>query len=65
MTTEASAQTSTVEKEDYELVDGSLIPLSSATLLHNLIKDSVFGKFSTKRNRMASFSPVLRYANFV
>ena len=25
MTTEASAQTSTVEKEDYELVDGSLI----------------------------------------
>ena len=39
MTAEEFAQMNTAENEDYELVDGELIPLSSATPLHNAIRD--------------------------
>ena len=38
ITAEEFAQMSTAENEDYELVDGELIPLSSATALHNIIR---------------------------
>ena len=38
LTAEEFAQLSTAENEDYELVDGELIPLSSATPLHNNIR---------------------------
>ena len=41
MSAEEFARISTAENEDYELVDGELIPLSSATLLHNIIKDRI------------------------
>ena len=51
MTAEEFAQMSMAENEDYELVDGELIPLSSATPLHNNIRGktehlvrSYFGK---------------------
>ena len=36
---EQFAQMNTAENEDYELVDGELIPLSCATPLHNAIRD--------------------------
>jgi Uma2 family endonuclease len=39
MTVEQFAQMQTADTEDYELVDGELIPLSSATYLHNRIRD--------------------------
>ena len=39
MTAEEFAQMITAENEDYELVDGELIPLSSATPRHNNIRD--------------------------
>jgi Uma2 family endonuclease len=38
MTVEEFAQMHTAETEDYELVDGELIPLPSATLLHAAIR---------------------------
>ncbi len=41
MTAEEFAQLSTAETEDYELVDGELIPLSSGTPLHNLTRDKI------------------------
>jgi len=41
MTAEEFAQMSTVETQDYELIDGELIPLSSGTPLHNLIRDKI------------------------
>ena len=36
---EQFAQMRTGETEDYELVDGELIPLSGATYRHNIIRD--------------------------
>ena len=39
MTVEQFAQMRTGDTEDYELVDGELIPLSSGTPRHNLIRD--------------------------
>ena len=39
ITAEAFAHMNTAENEDYELVDGELIPLSSAIPLHNMIRD--------------------------
>ncbi len=39
MTAEEFAQMNTAENEDYELVDGELIPLSSAIPLHSMIRD--------------------------
>jgi Uma2 family endonuclease len=41
MTAEEFARLNTAENEDYELVDGELIPLSSATLLHNRIRGRI------------------------
>jgi len=42
MTVEQFAQMHTAETEDYELVEGELVPLSSATPLHAKIRD-LFG----------------------
>jgi len=39
MTVEQFAQMQTADTEDYELVEGELIPLSSGTPRHNLIRD--------------------------
>ena len=39
MTAEEFAQMNTAENENYELVDGELIPLSSANLTHSVVKD--------------------------
>ena len=39
MTVEQFAQMQTADREDYELVDGELIPLSSGTPRHNKIRD--------------------------
>lgn len=39
MTAEEFVQMDTAENEDYELVDGELIPLSSPILLHGIIRD--------------------------
>jgi Uma2 family endonuclease len=39
MTVEQFAQMQTADTEDYELVDGELIPLSSGTPRHNKIRD--------------------------
>ena len=44
MTVEQFARMSTAETEDYELVEGELIPLSSGTPLHAKIRDLV-GQF--------------------
>lgn len=41
MTAEEFAQLDTAENEDYELVDGELIPLPSATPLHNRIRGRI------------------------
>ena len=41
ITAEEFAQLSTAENEDYELVDGELIPLSGPTPRHNIIKDRI------------------------
>ena len=39
MTAEEFVQMTTAEYEDYELIDGELIRLASASLLHNVVKD--------------------------
>ena len=39
MTVEQYAQTMAAETENYELVDGELIPMPGATLQHNIIRD--------------------------
>ena len=39
MTVEQFAQMETAETEDYELVEGELIPLSSGTPKHNMVRD--------------------------
>lgn len=39
ITAEQFAEMVTADNEKYELVDGELIPMSSATYLHNLIRD--------------------------
>ena len=41
MTAESFAQMRTADNEDYELVDGELIPLPSAAPLHNLIRGRI------------------------
>ena len=41
LTAEEFAQMTTAENEDYELVDGELIPLSSPTALHNRIRSRI------------------------
>ena len=41
MTAEEFAQMNTAENEDYELVDGELIPLSSPTPRHNRIRSRI------------------------
>ena len=41
MTAEEFAHMNTAETEDYELVDGELIPMASGTPLHNLIRDRI------------------------
>jgi Uma2 family endonuclease len=41
MTVEQFAQMHTADTEDYELVEGELIPLSSGTYLHNRIRDLI------------------------
>ena len=41
MTVEQFAQMNTADTEDYELVEGELIPLSSGTPRHNTIRDLV------------------------
>ena len=42
MTVEQFAQMVTGETEDYELVDGELIPLASGTPKHNMVRDLLF-----------------------
>jgi Uma2 family endonuclease len=39
MTVEEFARMETADTEAYELVDGELVPLSSATPLHNIVRD--------------------------
>ena len=39
MTVEQFAQRNTADTEDFELVEGELIPLSSGTPLHSEIRD--------------------------
>ena len=39
MTAEEFAHLDTADTEDYELVDGELVPMASGTLLHNMIRD--------------------------
>ena len=48
-TVEQFAQMRTGDTEDYELVDGELIPLSSGTPRHNLIRD-LLGQYSSLKN---------------
>ncbi len=45
MTAEQFAQMRTGEREDYELVEGELIPLPSGTPLHNRIRDRFVVRF--------------------
>lgn len=41
MTIEQFAQMSTAETEDYELIEGELIPSPSGTPIHNMIRDMI------------------------
>ena len=45
MTAEEFAHMNTAETEDYELVDGELIPLASGTPFHNFIRDTLVVQF--------------------
>ena len=46
MTVEQFAAMITADTENYELVEGELVPLYSGTPYHNAIRDNVYGAFA-------------------
>ena len=62
MTVEQFAQMNTADTEDFELVDGELIPLFSGTPLHGEVRDLTGDMLRSyfRRYRLLSYSTVER-----